>query len=142
MVAGGLKLANPQESIYAVRSYRMLPYDVTAPLGYALPVLEATIGLLLVVGLFTRLSAIVGSLLMVAFLIAIGSVWARGLSIDCGCFGGGGEVSAEIALAGYPWEMLRDVGLLACGVWLVVWPRTALALEDRLFPPVGTSVED
>ena len=136
VIAGGLKLGNLADSVYAVRAYRMLPYDVTAIVGYALPIIEVAAGLLLIAGLFTRWAAVVGSLLMVAFLIAIGSVWARGLSIDCGCFGGGGEVEQAKAIAAYPWEMLRDAALLACGVWLVWRPRTPFALEDRLFPPI------
>jgi uncharacterized membrane protein YphA (DoxX/SURF4 family) len=141
LVAGGLKLGNLADSVYAVRSYRMLPYDLTAAVGYALPIIEVAVGLLLILGLFTRGAALVGSLLMVAFVIAIGSVWARGIAIDCGCFGGGGEISADQALASYPWEILRDVGLLACGVWLVIRPRTAWALERRLFPPIAVGDE-
>jgi len=136
LLAGGLKLGNLEESVYAVRSYRLLPYEVTAPLGYGLPILEVAVGLLLIVGLFTRVAALVGALLMIGFIVAIASVWYRGISIDCGCFGGGGEVDAAKALASYPWEILRDVGLLACASWLLIRPRSALALEDRLFPPV------
>lgn len=136
LLAGGLKLGNLDESVFAVRAYRILPYELTAPLGYALPLIEVVAGLLLILGLFTRWAAVVGSLLMVMFVIAIASVWARGISIDCGCFGGGGEVEAAKALASYPWEILRDVGLLACGAWLTAWPRTPFALEDRLFPPI------
>ncbi len=44
-----------------------------------------------------------------AFIIGIASVWARGITIDCGCFGGGGY-DADAA-SQYPWEIARDVGL-------------------------------
>ncbi len=136
LVAGALKLDNLGASVYATRAYQLLPYDLTAPVGYALPIIEVALGLALIAGLFTRLSALGGSLLMLAFIFAISSAWSRGLSLDCGCFGGGGEVETAKALAAYPWEILRDVGLMACGVWLVVRPRTPFALEDRLFPPI------
>lgn len=136
LVAGALKVGNLDSSVYATRAYQLLPFELTAPVGYGLPLIEVAAGLLLVLGVFTRWSALVGSLLMVAFLVAIGSAWARGLSIDCGCFGGGGEIERAKAIASYPWEMLRDAGLLACGLWLVILPRTPLALEDRLFPPI------
>lgn len=141
VVAGGLKLGNFGESIEAVRAYRLLPYDLSAPLGYALPVIEVAAGLLLIVGLFTRAAALVGGLLMLSFIIAIASVWARGLSIDCGCFGGGGATDPGRALAAYPWEILRDAGLLACGVWLIVRPRSPLALEAWLFPAVEDALD-
>lgn len=142
LVAGGLKLPNLGESVIAVRAYQMLPFELTTPVGYALPVLEVATGALLVLGLFTRASAIVGSLLMLAFTIAIASVWARGISIDCGCFGGGGAISPEEAARAYPWEILRDLALLACGVWLVLWPRTPWAVDGWLFRPVHLDEAD
>lgn len=142
LVAGGLKLPNLGESVIAVRAYQLLPYDATTVVGYVLPILEVSAGLLLVLGLFTRVSAIVGSLLMVAFIIGIASVWARGISIDCGCFGGGGAVSPEEAARAYPWDILRDLGLLACGVWLIVRPRTPWALDSWLFRPVDAPADD
>ena len=58
---------------------------------------------------------------MVVFILGIASAWARGLSIDCGCFGQGGTIAA--AQTQYPQEIARDVGLLACAAWLVAQPR-------------------
>ena len=57
--------------------------------------------------------------------------WARGLSIDCGCFGGGGAVDPE--QTAYGRELLRDAGFLLLAGWLVVRPRTlgALTLPGR-----------
>lgn len=137
LVAGGLKVGNLAESVEAVRAYRLLPYELTAVAGYALPLIEVAVGVLLILGLFTRFSGLVGALLLAAFVIAIASVWARGLSIDCGCFGGGGETDPAKALAAYPGEIARDLALMACGVWLSVRPSTPFALEDRLFPPIS-----
>ena len=48
--------------------------------------------------------------------------WARGLSIDCGCFGGGGAVDG--GQTAYGRELLRDTGFLLLAGWLVVRPRT------------------
>ena len=131
VVAGGLKVTSPPVSARAVRAFQILPYDFAGYVGYALPVVEILIGLLLVVGLFTRLSAAVGGLLMLAFIIGISSAWIRGLSIDCGCFGGGGTVAAPQTQ--YLADLLRDAGLVACAAWLVARPRTAYSLDHRLF---------
>jgi uncharacterized membrane protein YphA (DoxX/SURF4 family) len=131
VVAGGLKVTSPLVSARAVRAFQILPYDLAGYVGYALPVIEILIGLLLVVGLFTRLSSAVGGLLMVAFIIGISSAWIRGLSIDCGCFGGGGTVAAPQTK--YLADLLRDAGLVACAAWLVARPRTAYSLDHRLF---------
>ncbi|HZX98630.1 MAG TPA: MauE/DoxX family redox-associated membrane protein [Dermatophilaceae bacterium] len=129
--AGVAKVTKPALSARAVRAYQILPYDFAGYVGYALPVLEILVGLLLVAGLFTRASAVVGGLLMLAFIIGISWAWAHGLALDCGCFGGGGTIAASQTQ--YPLEILRDVGLLVCAAWLIVRPRTAYSLDYRLF---------
>jgi len=131
IVAGGLKVTSPAISARAVRAFQILPYDFAGYVGYALPVVEILVGLLLVAGLLTRASAVVGGLLMLAFLIGIVSAWMRGLNIDCGCFGGGGTIDASQTQ--YLADVLRDTGLTACAAWLGVRPRTAYSLDHRLF---------
>ncbi|CAM3590567.1 MauE/DoxX family redox-associated membrane protein [Nocardioides zeicaulis] len=131
IVAGALKLPDPTESVRAVRAYDLLPEAVVPTVGHLLPVLEVAVGLLLVLGVLTRAAAVVSSLLFVAFIVGIASAWARGLQIDCGCFGGGG-FDAD-ATSKYPWEIARDVGLLALSAWLVVRPRSRWALDPVLF---------
>jgi len=129
--AGAVKVTRPALSAQAVRAFQILPYDFAGYVGYALPVVEILVGMILVAGLLTRASAVVGGLLMLAFMIGIASAWARGLSIDCGCFGGGGAVAASETR--YLLDILRDAGLVACAGWLVVRPRTAFSLDHRLF---------
>ncbi len=81
----------------------------------------------------TRLSAVLSGLLLVAFVVGIASAWARGLSIECGCFGGGAG-AAQDAAAKYPGEIARDLGLLALSGWLAWRPRTPVAVDNRLLP--------
>ncbi len=130
---GALKLPNLQESVLATRAYKLLPYDVATVVGYVLPLAEVALGLLLILGLFTRFAGAAGALLMLAFTLAIASVWYRGIAIDCGCLGGGGEIAWEQARALYPWEIARDVGLFLCGAFLVWRPQTPLSLDSWLF---------
>lgn len=137
IVAGAIKLPHPADSVRAVRAYDLLPEAIVPTVGHLLPVLEVVIGLCLVLGLFVRGTSVVSALLFVAFIIGISSAWARGLSIDCGCFGGGGEIPD--AAAKYPAEIARDVGLLALSVFLVVVRRTRLAVDNLLFPPPASS---
>ena len=131
IVAGALKLPHPADSVRAVRAYELLPEAVVPAVGHLLPVVEVVIGLCLVVGVLVRGASVASALLFVAFIIGIASAWARGLSIDCGCFGGGGQIPD--AAAKYPGEIARDVGLLALSAWLVVRPRSRLALDTVLF---------
>jgi uncharacterized membrane protein YphA (DoxX/SURF4 family) len=130
IAAGVLKLPDPAESVRAVRAYQLLPEAIVPTVGHGLPALEIVIGALMILGLGLRISAAVSALLQVAFIIGIASAWARGLEIECGCFGGGG--TAADASSKYPWEIARDVGLFALSALLVFFPRTALRL-DSLF---------
>jgi uncharacterized membrane protein YphA (DoxX/SURF4 family) len=131
VVSGGLKVTSPAQSARAVRAFQILPFDFAGYVGYALPIVEILVGVLLVAGLFTRASAVVGGLLMVAFVIGISSAWMRGLTIDCGCFGGGGTIGA--AQTQYGLDILRDGALALCALWLVLRSRTMFSFDNRLF---------
>ena len=127
VVAGGLKLADPQVAVQAVRAYRLLPSALEAPVGWGLPALEIALGLLLGVGLFTRVAAMAAAVLLTVFIAGVASAAARGLSIDCGCFGGGGTVAPGETK--YASEILRDVGLLVLAGWLVWKPESRFSLD-------------
>ena len=126
----------------SVRAYQLLPEAVVPTVGHLLPVVEVAVGALLVLGLLTRVAAAVSSLLLVAFIVGISAAWARGLEIDCGCFGNGG-FRAD-ATDAYPWDIARDLGLLLLSVWLVVRPRSRFSLDAVLFPtrPATYDVHD
>ena len=131
IAAGALKVTDPAQSVAAVRAYELLPSSLVSPVGQLLPVVEVVIGAMLIVGLLTRGAAVISAVLFVAFIIGIASVWARGINIDCGCFGGGG--ADPDAASQYPWEIARDVALLAASVFLVWLRSTRLALDGILF---------
>lgn len=130
VVAGWLKVVDITGSVQSVLAYELFSYEVARIVGIALPVVEIAVGLLLVAGLLTRASAAAGGLLMVVFIAGVASAWARGLTIDCGCFGTGGPVDPEDTR--YLTEILRDVGLLVLAVWLVLRPRTPLSMDSLL----------
>ncbi|WP_308169645.1 MauE/DoxX family redox-associated membrane protein [Acrocarpospora catenulata] len=131
IVAGWLKIGTPALSVQAVKAYELLPDGVATAVGYGLPILEIVVGALLVLGLLTRFSAVVAGLLMLAFVVGIASAWARGLRIDCGCFGGDGTLAAGQEPA-YLAELLRDAGLVLCAAWAAWFPPGRLALDSLL----------
>lgn len=127
LVAGGLKVGNLTKSAMAVRAYEMLPISLANFLGYSLPWIEIGLGLLLIFGVAVKISGALGALTMLAFIIAIAQAWARGLSIDCGCFGGGGAIDPEDTK--YLSEIIRDVGLMALGIFLYLYPKGRFTIE-------------
>ena len=127
LAAGLLKVTHPAKSAMAVRAYEVLPITIANFLGYALPWVEVGIALLLIIGVAVKPGAWAGGFLMVLFIIAISQAWARGLTIDCGCFGGGGQVAQGETK--YLEEILRDAGLTLLALYLVKFPRGRFALD-------------
>ena len=127
IAAGALKAGNPAHAAMAVRAYQVLPVTLANILGYALPWVEMGAGLALVIGVAVKVAAIIGGGLMVVFIVAIAQAWARGLSIDCGCFGGGGTVAP--GHTAYVQEILRDTGLTALAVYLFRYPHGKFGLD-------------
>ncbi|HEY0690792.1 MAG TPA: MauE/DoxX family redox-associated membrane protein [Kribbella sp.] len=137
LVAGALKIGDPEAAAQAVRAYKLLPSALETPVGWGLPFLEIAIGLLLVVGFGVRAAALAAGVFMVVFIAAVSSAWARGLAIDCGCFGGGGQVAP--GQTQYLQEILRDVGLLALAGWLYLNPSSKFALESDPYASTGVT---
>ena len=125
--AGYLKVGSPDKSQMAVRAYELLPISVANFLGLVLPFFEIAIGLLLILGAGTRIAAALGGFTMFIFIIAIGQAWARGLNIDCGCFGGGGSVAP--GQTHYLQEILRDAGLVALALFLIRYPVSKFSVD-------------
>jgi uncharacterized membrane protein YphA (DoxX/SURF4 family) len=129
IVAGATKVADLAESVRAVRAYRALPEWVVPVVGAGLPFLEIALGLLLVVGFSVRFGAIVSAALLAVFIAGIVSASVRGLQIDCGCFGGGGELGAGEQTR-YGAEIARDVGLLALAGLLAWRPASRFSIDS------------
>lgn len=120
----------PALSVEAVEAYDLFPTEVAELIGYTLPLFELALAALLLVGLATRYVGAVSALLMILFIAGIFSAMARGLSIDCGCFGGGGAVAPEETTYGI--SIARDLAFAAMGAFIAFRPRSPFAL-DRAF---------
>jgi len=131
IVAGGAKFFEGAFAAQrAINAYKVFPPSWAPFLGYALPGLEILLGLLLLAGIFVRISSLITAVLMAGFIAGIISVWVRGYSIDCGCFGGGGEVSESGKNLRYTKEILRDLLFVGLAVRLAIWPHTPFAFEN------------
>lgn len=118
LASGWAKASDPAQTLLAVRAYRLLPESAVHVVAIGLPSLEIALGLLL----------------LVVLIAGVASAWARGLQIDCGCFGGGGE-DAAANWRTYGVEILRDIGFLALAGWLAVFPRSPWSLGAGSRPP-------
>ena len=130
LLSGVPKALGPDQTYVAVRAYDVLPPLGVELVAAILPWLEIALAVLLLLGLGTRATAALSAALLLVFVAGVSQAWARGLSIDCGCFGGGGAV--EPGNTAYGQELLRDAGFLLLAAWLIVRPRTLVAVDSRL----------
>lgn len=86
-LAGVVKLSDPQAFAFSVKAFKILPDHLATLAVFVFPWLEVLCAALLVLGVWTRSAALVSALQLAAFIGAIASVLARGLSVECGCFG-------------------------------------------------------
>ena len=127
--AGWSKVRDPLRFVQAVRAYDATPEWLSQAIAYGLPVLEVCLGVVLIIGIAVRMSAIASAALVVVFMIGTIQAAARGLKLDCGCFGGGGQT---LGPTHYTLDLLREVAMLALAAYLIVWPRTRISLEAYL----------
>lgn len=129
LTSGLIKAVDPDQTYVAVRAYDVLPTAGVEVVAALLPWVEIALGVLLVLGVGARVVAALSAALLLVFVAGVAQAWARGLSIDCGCFGGGGAVAPGDTA--YVPELLRDAGFLLLAAWLVGRPRTLFALDSR-----------
>jgi protein-disulfide isomerase/uncharacterized membrane protein YphA (DoxX/SURF4 family) len=121
------KIGDPRTFLRAVRAYDATPEWLSKVIAFGLPMLELTLAVLLLIGLIVRYAAAVSAVLFLIFIIAVAQAGARGIKIQCGCFGGGGATNSSTS---YTLDVLRDLGLLALAVFLILWPLTKLSADE------------
>ena len=111
--AGVAKLLAPLDFADSIAGFLILPPAAVNLLALVLPPFEIMIGALLFVGWRTRAAALAVLFLTTVFASAMVFALIRGLSVDCGCFGGG--ASSRL----HTWTSLgRDLFLLGAAAFL------------------------
>ena len=123
--AGVVKIADPAAFQEGLVNYRMFPAALIAPIAVTVPPIEVVAGLCLIVGYLSRGSALVATGMLAMFTIAIVQAIARGIDIECGCFGAGGPEAASIGWA----EVVRDLVMLGAAAHVLFYDRGILSLE-------------
>jgi uncharacterized membrane protein YphA (DoxX/SURF4 family) len=117
--AAWVKLRDPwQLFAMSIDSYRILPLGAVELAAHVIPWAELAVGLLLISGLWLRISGTIVSLVLLTFFILMLRAYAKGMAIDCGCFGPGEIIS---------WKTLLRDGTLVAAALLV----TTMAFLNR-----------
>ena len=107
----------------SIDAYQILPHWAVLTLGRTLPWIELLIGLLLAAGIALRYVAALATLLLAFFFAVMLHAFAKGLAIDCGCFGLGEAISAR--------TLLRDGALAALCLTLAVLSGPSRSFRAR-----------
>ena len=123
LYAAWMKLREPWALFaMAIDSYQVLPAWAVELAARSLPWFELLLGVLLIAGVWRGVSAVAASLLLAVFFGLMVRAMAKGMQIDCGCFGPGERLS---------WmTLVRDGALLASSLF-VTW-RAANLGRSRL----------
>lgn len=136
-VLGGLfafsastKFTDPLKFALGIRGFNLgLTEPLIGVLTYAIPWAELIAAVLLVVGLWARQAAILIITLMLAFIGGIASLMARGMAVDCPCFGAFKVICTSNVLG--TCHILRNLAFAAAAAVVVVMGAGPLSV-DRL----------
>jgi len=119
------KVSDPDGFSQSIYNYKLMPDFLINFLAIAFPWIELIAGILLVFGISVKENSAILSGLLVVFIIAIGISMARGLNIDCGCFGtvGGTKIGIQ--------KILENIGLLVLGLILIKYDSKYLSLSKQ-----------
>lgn len=125
--AGVAKIHTISVLINEIKEYRILPGNLAVAFGTVLPFIEVLLGVLLVLGAATRISASVSGLLVVSFVIAKITAMIRGLDISvCPCLG----PTIQLLLVH---SLIIDFVILVLTVYLILYGGGFLSLDSILF---------
>jgi len=119
------KVTDPEGFSLSIYNYKLMPDVLINVLAIAFPWIELVAGILLVFGISVRENSAILTGLLVVFIIAIAISMARGLDIDCGCFG-----TVDGAKVGIM-KILENVGLLLLGLILIKFDSRFLSFAKH-----------
>ena len=126
VVTGALKVGHAAELAAAIAGFRLLPPEIVGPMSVALPYVELMLGAYLIVGLFTRVSAVVAAVQFIIYAGAIASAVLRHIPATCGCFG-----PHDTATADWP-HVAFDLALALVAVVIAAGAPGAFAIDRRI----------
>jgi uncharacterized membrane protein YphA (DoxX/SURF4 family) len=111
LYAGYEKVRQPWlQFAISVDSFKAVPDTWVEPIARILPWGEILLAVALISSLFARWFALIATLLLTLFLSVGIRAYAKGLQVDCGCFGAGSSHGIDAK-----W-FLEHVGMVALGV--------------------------
>ena len=128
LVAALAKIGDAGSFARQIGRFRLVPFGFENLVAITLPWIELVAALAILSRVQPRAGAVVAAALMGFFWIAVAAAMARGLDIECGCFGTGDATRVGLV------KLVENTGLLALAV-IATWRPTAF---DRSSVPADT----
>jgi uncharacterized membrane protein YphA (DoxX/SURF4 family) len=119
------KISDPAAFSNSINNYRLLPLSLINFFAITLPWIELSAGLLLLFGVYVKENSTVISTMLVVFFIAISISLARGLDIDCGCFGTSDGAKVSLIKLG------ENLVLIFIGFLLIKFGSDLFSLKEK-----------
>ena len=117
LIAGLTKAYDPAGFATEIQNYHLVPWVGGVLLSLFLPWVEIIAGGTLFLKRLERGALLLISAMLLAYCAALISAMARGLNIECGCFG------RLISSTGIVWALVRNVGLIVLAGILWIFGR-------------------
>ena len=115
LLAAWFKIVDPRQFALSIATYDLLHLYLINLMAVILHWIEVFVGVTLILGWWTRASALCIAGMMVMFIVALSLALAEGLEMSCGCFASQ-EASEEINSL----TLLRDFAWLAGAGFILV----------------------
>lgn len=113
VVSGTIKASDASDFFQSIQNFRVIPKWGAEVLSYYLPWLEITLGISVVSGFWRKEALMLIFGMITFFSLALISAWARGLDVQCVCFG-------EWSMTALKYEpLLRNMFFLIGCLWLL-----------------------
>lgn len=111
--AAYVKLRDPwQLFAMSINSYDVLPLAMAETAAHVIPWVELALGLMVIAGIWLRITGTILSLVLLTFFTLMVRAYAKGMQINCGCFGPGEAIS---------WKTLLRDGSMAAAAIAMTW---------------------
>ena len=121
--AGIGKAADPNLFAKEIGNYHMIPYSLLNIMSLGMPWIEIISGILLMAGVRIKANATIIGIMLIVFIAAVATAWARGLNINCGCFPG------KTVVVGLPKILENTATLIGC-IYLYIFPVQKFTVEN------------
>lgn len=119
--AGAEKISDPSGFSTSISNYRLLPLFMVNFFAITMPWVELVAGILLILGISVKENAFIVNAMLLIFIVAISISLARGLSIDCGCFGKGNQIGIQ--------KLIENSFMFIAGMLLIFYDSKYLSFK-------------